>query len=841
MTPRATCSSACWRVQNGLVNQPQLVAAFGAWAASPGRAMADLLVEQGALTTPRRALIEALLAEHLATHGGDAEKSLAGLELTRSTRESLSRLSDAAVRRLEHLLAEPALTLDVDRDEGDRTTGDAIGTATADARRFRILRPHARGGLGEVFVALDRELNREVALKQILDHHADETSSRHRFLLEAEITGGLEHPGIVPVYSLGTHDGGRPYYAMRFIQGDSLKDAIERFHAGTEDRAGLELRRLLRRFLDVCNAIEYAHSRGVLHRDIKPSNIIVGRHGETLLVDWGLAKATGRVEPGTDSGERLLVPSSASGSAETLPGSALGTPAYMSPEQAAGELEKLGPRSDVYSLGATLYCLLTGKPPYEGDTLEIIARVRRGEFAPPRAVNPSIDRALEAICLKAMAMRPEVRYPSGRALADDIERWMADESVTAWREPWTRTLIRWLTRHRTGVTGAAAAVLAGVVGLSAVLAVQAAANTRLSASLAHETRVSKALTTANEELSRSKSAVQARYDLAVEAIKTFHTGVSEDFLLKQDQFKELRDRLLTSAADFYARLSALLGEEADVASRRALVQSNYELAELTGKVGRNEDALATHRAVLTAREALAAEPGADAATRSDVGRSLTAIAGRLFATGKTTEAADEYRAAIAHYRKLAGENPGAIEDRRGLAACLDGFAYLLSRTAQPAQAEAHYREAVKLYETLVVDRPSEDFRSSLAATHNNLGLLLSQAGRPAEAEAEYQKALSLLQKRVEEEPSKELRRTSRRVATAWPWCSIEPARGRRPIPRSARRSRCINSSSTRIPASSSSVAGWRSATWCSASPAGTPATVPRPRPSTASRWRCTGS
>src|SRR5262249_14153671 len=147
--------------------------------------------------------------------------------------------------------------------DGDRTATYAVGAATSDGQRFRVLRPHARGGLGAVYVALDEELHREVALKQILDQHADDPASRKRFLMEAEITGGLEHPGVVPVYGLGTYAGGQPYYAMRFIKGDSLKDAVARFHAdpalqADPGRRSLELRKLLRRFLDVCNAVEYA-------------------------------------------------------------------------------------------------------------------------------------------------------------------------------------------------------------------------------------------------------------------------------------------------------------------------------------------------------------------------------------------------------------------------------------------------------------------------------------------------------------------------------------------------------------------------------------------------------
>ena len=221
-------------------------------------------------------------------------------------------------------------------------------------------------------------------------------------MVEAEITGRLEHPGIVPVYGLGTYDDGRPFYAMRFIRGDNLKAAIEQFHKDREPgrdpgERTLALRKLLRRFLDVCNAIAYAHSRGVLHRDLKPGNIMLGKYGETLVVDWGLAKTVGRPERAGDgdAGANARGPPSGSDVQPTEIGSRLGTPAYMSPEQAAGRLDELGPASDVYSLGATLYCLLTGKAAVRRtrDLVELLRKVERGEFPPPRQVKPGVDPA----------------------------------------------------------------------------------------------------------------------------------------------------------------------------------------------------------------------------------------------------------------------------------------------------------------------------------------------------------------------------------------------------------------------------------------------------------------
>ncbi|MGO9468067.1 MAG: protein kinase domain-containing protein [Isosphaeraceae bacterium] len=716
-------------VETRLIDDQELIEALKDRSSATGRSLAEILFDRGSLDRNQVDLVTRLVAEHLKRGAGDPEKSLRTITRVESTLEQIAPLDDPEV---DGALARQGLLPLVERRRqagAGLQSGGAYGASWIDDR-FLIVRLHARGGLGQVFVAVDRDLGREVALKQIRPAFADNEGSRARFVREAEVTGGLEHPGIVPVYALGFDGDGRPYYAMRFVRGESFKEAIAEFHRDERFRQSpgkrsLALRKLLRRFLDVCNAVDYAHGRGVLHRDLKPSNIILGKHGETLVVDWGLAKAVGTSAGGSISEERPLVPPSASSSAETLPGSALGTPAYMSPEQASGAIDRLSIASDVYSLGATLYCLLTGRPPFEGcDVTALLAAVQNGAFVPPRQLDRSIPRALEAICCKAMSLTAGSRYGSARDLADEIERWMADEPVGARAEPLADRARRWMRRHRTTVIAALAAVLVALVGLGVVLAVESRAHQDLRA--AHDRE-------------------QARFDLAMAAIKAFHSGVSGDILLKEPQFQQLRTRLLGEARRFFARLEGLLKDHTDLRSRRALGQAYSELAEMTDKIGPKLEALELFHDELAIRRELAIGPQAEATDRAEVGRCLLDVGRIEFQTGNPEKAMTAYQEAGSALESLVAKTKVPPQVRALRATCYERMGELYFAIDRPAEAIYSYQKGGAIRAGLVREVPEVvENRGELAHCDQAIGTVYWAQGRPKEALEAFEEARSIL-------------------------------------------------------------------------------------------------
>jgi serine/threonine protein kinase len=591
--------------------------------------------------------------------------------------------------------------------------------------RYRPVRFHAKGGLGEVHVAADEELHREVALKRIQPRFAGDAGSRARFLREAEITARLEHPGVVPVHGLVHDADGRPCYAMRFIQGQTLAEAARAFHEADKAKRdpgerAVALRGLLGHFVAVCNTIAYAHSRGVLHRDLKPANVMLGPYGETLVLDWGLAGTFDRGDEARASGEESVMPS-ADSAEETPAGEAMGTPAYMAPEQAAGRWDLVGPAGDVYSLGATLYELLTGVPPFQGPVRarwqrhSLLERVKRGEFPPPRQANGRVPAALEAICLQAMALRPADRYPTPRDLADDVERWLADAPVGCYREPLLVSLTRWGRRHKEVVAGAFTLLLTLVVGL-------AAGNLLLSR---EQAKTEAARKDEEEQKLKAWELEQKARQAAAEATQARHDAEAAQ---KEEAAAAGRARAEADKATKVSRFFEEVLRGADPLGLGYL--PSFVDTAASGKLTVRE---AVDRGAARIDTSLRGEPQVRAALKEAIGHVYRTL-------GAYDKAREQLESALELRRRL----PGRSRDL-DLAASLHSLGWWHQDRGDYYEAERLFSESLELRRKHL---PEDD--PLVASCHFHLGWVLGTEGRLAEADRLFAQALASRRRHFDE-------------------------------------------------------------------------------------------
>jgi eukaryotic-like serine/threonine-protein kinase len=679
--------------------------------------------------------------------------------------------ADVALRaRVQLLLEADARTrgiLERRAPAGDATSAFPAATmvGTIIAGRYKLLEAIGEGGMGTVWVAEQTEpVRRKVALK-LIKPGMDSKSVLARFEAERQALAVMDHPNIAKVLDGGivgqdsnpvaagdrigilSHSPGRPFFVMEYVKGVPITEYC--------DAARLSVPERLQLFVQVCSAVQHAHQKGIIHRDLKPSNILVAPYDDKpvpKVIDFGLAKAMHQ-----SLTERTL---------HTAHETVLGTPLYMSPEQAQLNNLDVDTRSDIYSLGVLLYELLTGTTPLEKKRLKEAAwdEVRRiiREEEPPRpskrlsstitlpslAAGRQTDPArltklvrgeLDWIVMKSLEKDRARRYETANGFGMDIQRYLAGEPVLAVPPSASYRLRKFARKHRAALTTAAAITLLLGAGVMAVVAVQVRANRDLAAK--------------NAELADEQAKVQARFELAQKAIAMFHTGVSEDVLLKNEQFKELRTKLLKQAANFYADLEKLLAGQTDAKSRQALAAAYFQLGELTYKIGDKQEALAVHRKALALRRELAAAEGADGETRLDLARSLRAEGLMLFYTGDPTGAlrAWEEQRDIA----TALEAQSATDAVRAvLAQSHNAIGYLLAEEGKSAEAHQAHQKALAIRQKLADANPAvPGYQNDLAATHCNMGHVLSDAGKPEEALTALRKALAIWQKLADANPA----------------------------------------------------------------------------------------
>ncbi|MEM9801872.1 MAG: tetratricopeptide repeat protein [Planctomycetota bacterium] len=655
-------------------------------------------------------------------------------------------------------------TLPSDRPPSSSTNAlDRLQSRPPDTSRYRVNREIARGGMGAILEVWDEDLHRHSAMKIAIGRGSSGTGSGTpvseldpksvaRFLEEAQVTGQLEHPGIVPVHELGVDDHGQVYFTMRLVHGRTLEEV---FTDAREGRNGWSTTRAVGALLKVCEAMAYAHSKGVLHRDLKPANVMVGEFGEVYVMDWGLVRVRGtkdrhdvRIAARQEHDERRIhvdPRGDESGDSDealyTMDGDIVGTPSYMAPEQARGEIEALDERADIYSVGAMLYRLLAGRAPYQANdgsrsALDVLQALLAERPEPLGVAAPDAPAELAAVCERAMAPVREDRYPKMSALADDVRAFLENRVVSAYETGAWAEARKWMRRNRALAASIAAGLLALLAGLVTSIALKGRADESAREAV-REARVADEVNSfLNDDLFASIDPLRLGYDVTVrEVLDAASERLDGRFPDEPVVEASLRSTLGASyrrlgeypAAEGHLRQSAdLLTTELGAADSKTLL-ARFELARTLQERGRTSDALTIVEADLPIASAALGD-------ESEAALHLMGARGQLLGqSGRFTEAAEQLARTNALEEKVYGpEHPTTLATKNDIA-------LTLADLGDYEAATEILTEVVKVERRTLGDADMRTLRSI-----NNLSVAMSRGGRLEEAHDLYRDAIERL-------------------------------------------------------------------------------------------------
>ncbi len=710
------------------------------WPTDPPTSAVDALAPE--LRDRLMAVLESYLVEQERGLAPDAEQLVA-------RHPELAEPLRAYLRGLDFLHRAAA---------GFSTPGRPAPTALETSERqlgdFAVVREIGRGGMGIVYEARQISLDRRVALKVLPFAAVLDRKQIARFTNEARASAQLHHPNIVPVFAVGCERGVH-YYAMQYIEGQSLELAIRQLresaggvagepvpdrkntprdqrHASTWDgfstvrsADGREYARSVAELaVQAADALQHAHEYGIIHRDVKPSNLLLDERGKLWVTDFGLARIQ------ADAGV-------------TTTGDVLGTLRYMSPEQAAGRSSLVDQRTDVYSLGVTLYELLTLRDVFEGtDRQELLRRIEHDEPRLPRRIDPAIPVDLETIVLKAISKSRDQRYATAEELADDLRRFLEGKPTLARRPTPVDRAVKWARRHQPLVWSAVVLALITLMGSLASTALVARANLRKTEALQEAT--------ANYERAEENRRRAESYFRQARRVVDRFAARHADQLAGLPGAERLRQELLCDALQYYHGFIREAGD--DPAIRADLALAYFKAGAITEQIEDAERALAAYRKAKAILAALAGEHPNEPTHRRDLALCHNNIGLLLTKAGKTAEAQGAYQQAIRIQKRLVREDPESAQFKNDLALVYGNLGLLQSQTGRSAEAEQSYGAAIEVQEELVRRHPGEPkYQSNLAISYNNLSFLHGKTN-PAEAERSCRDALAIQQNLVEAYP-----------------------------------------------------------------------------------------